>query len=76
MLRCLVGEKTKSSDLILAQTEFAYNNSVNWSTGRTPFEILIGIHPSGISELRDISNEDKRSAEAEVFVEHTKTIHT
>lgn len=52
LLRCLVGEETRSWDLILEQTEFAYNNSMNRSTERRPFEIVTRIHPRGISELR------------------------
>lgn len=76
MLRCLVGEKTESWDLVLAQPEFAYNNSVNKSTKKTPFEIVTGVHSRGISKLRDISKEDKRSAEAEEFAEHLKKVHT
>lgn len=72
LLRFLVGDKTESWDLILAQAEFAYSNSVNRSTGRTPFEIVTGAHPRGISELRDISSEDQRSVEAEEFVDHIK----
>ena len=29
-------------DLILSTTEFAYNNSVNRSTGKRPFQIVNG----------------------------------
>ena len=48
--------------MILAQTEFAYNNFVNRSTWKTPFEIITGMHPRGISDLRDVVGEAKRSA--------------
>lgn len=43
LLRCLVTDHTTSWDLILPQAEFAYNNSVNRSTGRSPFEVVIGL---------------------------------
>lgn len=75
-LRCLVGEKTRSWDFILAQVDFSYNNSVNKSTRKTPFEIVTRVHPRGISELRDISMEDKKSAEEKEFIERMKKVHT
>ena len=43
LLRCLVGDKPSNWEVVLAQVEFAYNNSVNRSTGKTPFEIVIGM---------------------------------
>ncbi|XP_059075372.1 pentatricopeptide repeat-containing protein DOT4, chloroplastic-like [Cryptomeria japonica] len=76
LLRCLVGGKIRSWNLILAQAEFAYNNSTNRITGRMPFEIVTEAHPRGILELRDINNEDKQSAEVEEFADHMKALHT
>ena len=46
--------------MVLAQVEFAYNNFVNRSTGKTPFEIVTGMHPRGTSDLRDVASEEKR----------------
>ena len=40
LLRCLVGDNLGNWDLILPQAEFAYNNSINRSTGMSPFEIV------------------------------------
>ena len=40
LLRCLVGDKPKGWDLILPQVEFSYNNSINKSIGRSPFQIV------------------------------------
>lgn len=48
---------------MLAQEEFAYNNSMNRSTGKTPFEIVNGIQLRGIFDLRDIADERKISVE-------------
>ena len=45
MLRCLVGVKQGVWDLILSTTEFTYNNSINCSTGKSPFQIVNGYSP-------------------------------
>ncbi|XP_058068351.1 serine/threonine-protein kinase D6PKL2-like [Magnolia sinica] len=45
LLRCLVGEHVKTWDMILPIVEFAYNSSVNRSTGLSPFEIVSGYKP-------------------------------
>jgi hypothetical protein len=37
LLRSLSGENPSQWDLALAQVEFAYNDSVNRSTGKSPF---------------------------------------
>jgi hypothetical protein len=53
LLRSLVIEPHSSWDSILPQAEFAYNDSVNQSTGRSPFQIVYGMQPRGVFELRD-----------------------
>lgn len=40
MLRCVIAEQKQSWDSTLVQVEFAYNSTVNKSTGRTPFSIV------------------------------------
>ena len=40
LIRCLSREKPKQWDLTLAQVEFAYNNMLNRSTGKTPFQVV------------------------------------
>ena len=52
ILRILVYEHPKQWDLDLAQAEFTYNESPNRSTGVIPFQIVYGIHPRGVYELR------------------------
>lgn len=49
LLRCLIGEKSRNWDLVLAQEEFAYKNLMNRSRRKTPFEILTGLNPKGVS---------------------------
>ena len=51
ILRSLVGENTKQWDKVLAQAEFAYNDSLNRSTCMSPIKILYGMHPKGVFEL-------------------------
>ncbi len=75
LLRCLVGNKPSNWEMVLAQAEFAYNNFVNRSTGKTPFEIVTGMHPRGISDLRDVVGEEKKSVAGEEFVDFMESLH-
>lgn len=45
------------------------------SIRKTPFEVVTGMHPRGISELRDISSDDRRSSKAEDFADHMATLY-
>ena len=70
-LKCLVGDKPSNWELVLAQVEFAYINHVNRSTGKTPFEIVSGMKPRGVSDLRDVVvGEEKRNVEGEFFAKY------
>jgi hypothetical protein len=75
-LRSLVTEHHTSWDQILPQAEFAYNDSVNRSTGKSPFQILYGTQPRGVSELREPEQAETSSARAEEFAEAMKELHT
>ena len=75
LLRCLVGEKSSSWDMVLAQAKFAYNNFVNRSIGKTPFEIVTRMHPRVISDLRDVDGEEKRSVVGEEFSNFMEPLH-
>ena len=59
----------------MAQAEFAYINYVNRSTRKTPFEIVTGMHPRGISDLRDVVGEEKRSIAGEEFSDFIRSLH-
>ena len=67
LLRSLVTEQDCQWDQILAQVEFAFNNSVNKSTGKTPFEIVYGRQLRGVAELRELKQDEFRSAGAKDF---------
>jgi hypothetical protein len=62
-------------DHILLQVEFAYNDSPNRSTGQSPFHIVYGMQPRGVSELRNVEQTEFRSAGAEDFAKGMKELH-
>ena len=70
-----MGDKPKGWDLILPQAEFAYNNSVNRSTGRSPFQIVYGSSPRTALELRKMEQGERTSAKAEEYADHIKSLH-
>ena len=67
ILRILVYEHSKQWDLALAHAKFTYNDSPNRSTSMIPFQIVYGMHPRGVYELRYLGKQEKRSAEGEYF---------
>eukprot|EP00253_Pinus_taeda_P018052 PITA_18052 len=74
-LRSLTGENSRTWDRVLAQAEFAYNDSPNRSTGYSPFQIMYGMHPQGVHELRDLGKLEKRSADGEDFAQAMSKLH-
>jgi hypothetical protein len=76
LLRILVTEHYSSRDSILPQAEFAYNDLANRSTGKSPFHIVYGIQPRGVSELMDLEQTDTSSASIGEFAEAMKELHS
>ena len=76
LLRSLVTEHHSSWDNVLPQAEFAYNDLVNRSTGKSPFEIVYGRQPRGVSELRDSEQIMTKSASVEEFAEAMEELHS
>ena len=74
LLRCLTKQNREKWDSILAQAEFSYNDTVNRSTGKSPFQIVYGTHPRGILELRELPNTFPSSSHAEEFAEAIKEV--
>ena len=59
----------------MEQAEYAYNDSPNRSTGRSLFQIVYGIHPRGVHELRDLGSTKRRSEDGEEFVDAIYELH-
>jgi hypothetical protein len=76
LLRSLVTEHHSSWDNVLPQVEFAYNDSVNRSTGRSPFQILYGTQSRGVYELRELEQTTTSSASVEEFAEAMQELHS
>jgi hypothetical protein len=76
LLRSLVTEHHSQWDHILPQAEFAYNDSINRSTGQSPFQIVYGMHPRGVSKLKYSEQAKFRSSSAEEFAEAMKELHS
>ena len=72
----MVTEHHNSWDNVLPQAEFAYNDSVNRSIGKIPFDIVYGRKPRGVSELRDSEQIIINSASAEEFAEAMEELHS
>jgi hypothetical protein len=77
LLRSLVTEHHNQWDQILPQAEFAYNDSQQTGAlGKRPFQILYGMQPRGVSELRDLGQSEIRSAGAEDFAAEMQRLHS
>jgi hypothetical protein len=49
---------------------------VNRSIGKSPFQIVYGMQPRGVSKLRDLELTATSSASAEEFIEAMKELHS
>jgi hypothetical protein len=76
LLRSLVTEHHSQWDHVLPQVEFAYNDSLNRSIGKSPFQIVYGMQPRGVSELKYSEQNEFRSASVENFAEAMKELHS
>lgn len=75
LLRCLVGDHLRSWNLVLSIVEFAYNGSVNRSTGMNPFKIVIGYKPRAPIDLIPMSVTYRPSESASTFAHHIRVLH-
>jgi hypothetical protein len=75
LLRCLAGAKPKQWDMALPQAEFAYNRSLNRTTGMSPFEIVYGQNPSGVLDLAPIPRVGRLHPKADDFAQQLRGTH-
>jgi hypothetical protein len=75
LLRSLVTKHHCQWDHILAQVEFAYNDSVNRSTKKSPFQILYGMNLRVVSKLTYLEKSEFRSVGAKYFIAEMNEIH-
>jgi hypothetical protein len=62
-------------DLLLPHAEFAYNCSVNRSTGLSPFEIVTGAKPKVPIDLSPLNTFSRVCEGTEDFIKHMQDIH-
>ena len=76
LICCLSGSKPKQWDLALAQSEFAFNNMKNRSTGKCPFEVVYTKQPRLTTfDLASLPTTIDTSSEAEKMVEKIQNLH-
>ncbi|XP_060177884.1 uncharacterized protein LOC132607823 [Lycium barbarum] len=75
LLRSLVKKNIREWELLLPQAEFAFNKSVNRTTGKSPFEVVYGKNPLGPLELSPLIQNHSFSGDADERVKELKKIH-
>ncbi|GJT66612.1 RNA-directed DNA polymerase [Tanacetum coccineum] len=75
LLRGLIGDNAKQWDLILSQVEFAYNRSVNRTTGKSPFEVVYGRNMITPLDLVHVPEMGQFSEEGADQSEQIKELH-
>ena len=75
MLRCPIKDHHGLWDCILPTVEFAYNNSVNRSIGKIPFEIVHGYKPRTLIDLLPTLSLHRMSESAESFAQRMHDLH-
>ena len=65
-----MGKKQGTWDLTLTLIEFAYNNAVNRTTGKSPFEIVHGYSPRTSADLIPLPPDAQVSHPASTFAQH------
>ena len=75
LLRCLVADHVTSWDMVLPHAEFAFNNSVNRTTGCTPFEVVYGFRPSTPLDVNSLPLPPRPSEAALDFSSYMRDIH-
>lgn len=78
MLRSLARKHPKKWEFVISQAEFAYNNSINHSKYKPPFDVVYGKtkkNPNQVLDFLPLSNVVRVRMEAEEFAGHIKVVH-
>jgi len=75
LIRSIVGDKIRQWDLSLPQAEFAYNSSVNRTTGLSPFHVVYGKNPTSPLDLAPKPFNDRINEDAIARAENIQEIH-
>lgn len=76
MVRCIYGDKPKQWDISLPQVEFTFNNMINRSIGKTPFEIVYTQPPKHTLDLVPLPKLPRLSTATENMAERFKQVHS
>ena len=74
-MRCLVGEHPRTWDLITSTVEFAYNSSMNRTTGKSSFKVVHGFKPRTPIDLIPTPALHRVSESAESFATRMYELH-
>ncbi|GKD07328.1 RNA-directed DNA polymerase [Tanacetum coccineum] len=75
ILKRLIEKNIREWDLQLAHAEFAYNNSISQTTGRSPFEVVFGLNLITPLDLTPIETKYLLSGDAEERIKFIKKLH-
>ena len=70
-----MGKNIRQWDLLLAQAEFAYNQSPSQTTGHSPFEAVYSLNPIKPLELAPLPVTKHFSGDAEERAKEIKKLH-
>lgn len=76
IIRCLCSDRPKQWDMALAPAEFAFNNVVNRTTGKTPFEIVYQRPPQHTLDLIPLPKLPGYSIAAKHLAEHIEEVQS
>ena len=75
LLRCNVRDQLRNWDDVLPQAEFAFNSSINRTTGYSPFEVTYGLKPKQPVDLIPLPTSVHTSQDGDAFARHIRDIH-
>ncbi|RVW54342.1 Transposon Ty3-I Gag-Pol polyprotein [Vitis vinifera] len=75
LLRCIVRDQLRKWDNVLPQAEFAFNSSINRTTGYSPFEVTYGLKPKQPVDLIPLPTSVHTSQDGDAFARHIRDIH-